>query len=816
MASDGGYVDIAEPCQSYKASTNYFLQWLWAEYKIRAPEAAKTHTFKSINDILRAAKTLAATAATVPATVIDSLRNAIKKRQEVLQIYQGMGSDDAAHEAFLRRLQETLEVLTPLLSVPLTTSASTSDSDLLLTTNRFSALCMHESTESFLSDAPFMSRAQEQPQKVLPDNTNLVTPGKKKPGIILEDDLITLAIEGVTFMLRLQKLRQRVENYWTAAAEWEMPFALASWLTSLAMSIVQIIAPQDLAFSIGFLMKRPDMALAFFSKAIISDPNIQPLTLMRETSQLFGLMLVIKKHAGPHPKNCKCHSTTTGSEAVTATTTTATAADQNTAVDKEEVIGYKRANSWSVQEISDFVVPEILGNIKQDLGGKRGIEMLERGYTPALPPKYLDLAQKLLSGQVSRREFHTRPLAAGPDHDMTLENLEQLKAAIRTTTCEPLYVPALETFEKHAAASIYTLSSGMGLLISSCKAYFWPRGVRQREWNCRLRPLRLAKNMKAELLPIIKVAKNLVANGKALMCYVQTAEDLLRSLEEYIEEERWDLYHRAPWTAGCHVNEMLCQAMFISHMLFSAFDIIPVALHLYNVLRRSVVKLDKIPVFEELCEFFRESVFYGMLPTVKFLTSFHCSLYYNWRDTMSGKCSPHRRPYYRESVYVNQHHSNHILNYEIMAKLHGIEGEEPFNESQRARLRSLRDNMTIDSYMEKAEIMARKEFEGPQPVANIDYFAIFNLCSEVLDCFGKLVFPFLIPDDRRYFAQAKDCNISVGKQTVDSILLAIDEEARKGSSARHVLIKIPAVTIAVMAFDTVDRNKTIVDLVWKV
>ncbi|KAF4904485.1 hypothetical protein CGCVW01_v013025 [Colletotrichum viniferum] len=809
MASDGGYIDVSEPCQSYKTSTNYFVQWLWAEYTIRAPEAAKTHTFKSTKDILHAAKTLAATAATVPSTVIASLRNAINKRQEVLQIYQGMGSDDAAHEAFLRRLQETLEILTPLLSIPLATSASTSDTDLLLTTNRFSALRMHEPTESFLSDTPFMPQAQDQPQKASPDDVNFATPGNGTPGIILEDDLVTLAIEGVIFILRLHKLRQRVENYWTDAAEGKMPFALASWLTSLAMSIVQDIAPQELAFSIGFLTMNPDMALAFFSKASNQNPKIQPSTLMRETIQFFDLILVINKHARKHPKNSKRKSTKTVNEAALTT-------DQIITVEKEEVIGYKRAKSWTVQEISDFVIPEMLANIKQDLDGKRAIEMLERGFSPALSRKDLDLVEKLLSGQLSMREFHTRPLNADTDHDMTPENLEQLKAAKRTSTCEPLFVPSLEVFDKQAAASITTLCSGMGLLISSYNAYYFPRGVRQSEWNCRLRPLRLAKNMKTKLLPIIKVAKNLFANREAATYTVKTAEDLLHSLEEYIEERRWDVYHRAPWTAGCHVNEILYHASLIGLMLFNGFEIIPAALHLYNVLRRSVVKLDEIPVFEDLCEFFREPVFYGMLPTTKFLTNHHCSLYYNWRDTMPGNCTPQRRPYYRESLFVNQHHSNHILNYETVAMLHGIEGEEPFKESQRARLRSLHRNMSIDSYLEKAEIMARKEFEGPHPVANIDYFAIFNLCIEVLESFGKLVFPFLSPKDRRYFAQAEDYNIIVGKQTVGSILSAIDEESKKGSSRRHILITIPAVTAAVRAFEKVDRNKKIHDLVWKV
>lgn len=68
-------------------------------------------------------------------------------------------------------------------------------------TNRFSALHMHEPTETFLSDTPFMPQAQEQPQKASPDDANLATPGNGTPGIILEDDLVTLAIEGVRFIL---------------------------------------------------------------------------------------------------------------------------------------------------------------------------------------------------------------------------------------------------------------------------------------------------------------------------------------------------------------------------------------------------------------------------------------------------------------------------------------------------------------------------------------------------------------------------------------------------------------------------------------
>lgn len=60
---------------------------------------------------------------------------------------------------------------------------------------------MHEPTETFLSDTPFMPQSQEQPQKASPDDANLATSGNGTPGIILKDDMVTLAIEGVIFIL---------------------------------------------------------------------------------------------------------------------------------------------------------------------------------------------------------------------------------------------------------------------------------------------------------------------------------------------------------------------------------------------------------------------------------------------------------------------------------------------------------------------------------------------------------------------------------------------------------------------------------------
>ncbi|KAF4482538.1 putative amidohydrolase YtcJ [Colletotrichum fructicola Nara gc5] len=702
IAFDGGAANIAEPYQSYKTSTKYFLQWLWIEYKLRAPEAAKTHTFKSTKDILRAAETLAATAITVPPTVIRSLRNAISKRQEVLRIYQGLGSDDAAHEAFLRRLQETLKLLTPLVPKPSSTHASTSELESLVAANRFSALHIQEATESPLTDT-----FPPETQKRHPESGPAISASVDEE-IVLEDDSIMKKYEAIreafAFIRDLYNLRIRLEQYWTDAAEGKLSFAIASWLTSAVVSQIQTFAPTAWPGSSQLLIEHTGLATAIYSQDK-TNKAIDALKIMSEIHHLHQLVILVWKQAGHAPKNL---------------------ANPSTAMYIEELLEAK--------------------------------EFLE-------------------------------------------------KSIIRNSTSEPLIILARQVLQTRQKVLSSTLYAGIQILVSSSKAFFWPRGVKQKEWNCGLRPLRLAMDMKKKLVPMTQVIKGFIVHGMAVPLLLKQTEDFHSALDEYTRGVRWDLYHQASWIAGCHLNELLVGAVVLGQALYDAIPVIPAVLHLYNVLCMFDVGLPKIKVLEELCEFFKNAAFNGKRPKANFLTHSRCSLYYDWKKAVEFGDHLVRRPYLHESMYLAQHPSEHIIDHETMAKLFDINAKLPFNEATEARLRSLRKGMDMETYLDKAERMAKKDFEPCNPVANINYFDIFNVCTKVLDTFGTILYENLkvSPED----------TVVLGSKMVEPVLKTVDESRNKGRSVRKNLRHQPLLKDAISAFDKVDRNMALQDLCWE-
>ncbi|KAF4820532.1 hypothetical protein CGCSCA5_v003802 [Colletotrichum siamense] len=381
MASDGGRVDVAEPYQAYKTATNYVLQWLWIEYRLRAPEAAKTNKFKSTKDILRAAKILAATAASVPSTVIHSLRNAINKRQEVLKVYQNLGSDDAAHEAFLHRLEETLKVLEPLVPKLSTPSESTSGLDSTVATNRFSTLGIQEPTESSSIDT-FLPETQKKHPDTPEDEA--ATPVSVDGDIVLEDDSIMIRYksmcEAMTFICDLYNLRIRLETYWTDVAKGKMPFALASWLTSAAVSQIQSFAPLTWPGSMQYLVDNTDLVAELYSQTKKTE-EVAASTIISEIHNLDHLMALVWNKGGHPPKGLELPTPVVYIDALSG----AKVDISSMSTYKKHVVGPKNVKPWDTLETYAFVIPEILDNIEQALGGKRPIETLRKDFNAISP-----------------------------------------------------------------------------------------------------------------------------------------------------------------------------------------------------------------------------------------------------------------------------------------------------------------------------------------------------------------------------------------------------------------------------------------------
>jgi hypothetical protein len=92
-------------------------------------------------------------------------------------------------------------------------------------------------------------------------------------------------------------------------------------------------------------------------------------------------------------------------------------------------------------------------------------------------------------------------------------------------------------------------------------------------------------------------------------------------LDEYLAENRFDLYYQSPWTAGFHMCEILHRSIDAGLRLFNSEGRVGVVLHVYNALRQ-LKSIDAIPLLDDLCEVFRREMFLSSLPTENFSSHF--------------------------------------------------------------------------------------------------------------------------------------------------------------------------------------------------
>lgn len=95
--------------EAYKESTKYPLDWLRSQIRLKSSQPCPR--FQSTSEILNAAYAVQQQGIPVPSSVVAKLSDAIKKRREVLALFQSAtdcpNEGNASHEAFIDRyLQE--------------------------------------------------------------------------------------------------------------------------------------------------------------------------------------------------------------------------------------------------------------------------------------------------------------------------------------------------------------------------------------------------------------------------------------------------------------------------------------------------------------------------------------------------------------------------------------------------------------------------------------------------------------------------------------------------------------------------------------
>ena len=115
---------------------------------------------------------------------------------------------------------------------------------------------------------------------------------------------------------------------------------------------------------------------------------------------------------------------------------------------------------------------------------------------------------------------------------------------------------------------------------------------------------------------------NLLSDKTCFPCRcTQTLAFHLQKLEadllQYASHNCWDVFFQSPWVAGNHALEMLDLCHYYGMKLFGYRHYVGAVLHTYNVLQQ-LAGLEKVPLFESLCEQYGQTFFPGGRPEANF------------------------------------------------------------------------------------------------------------------------------------------------------------------------------------------------------
>ncbi|KIW22022.1 uncharacterized protein PV07_12580 [Cladophialophora immunda] len=192
------------------------------------------------------------------------------------------------------------------------------------------------------------------------------------------------------------------------------------------------------------------------------------------------------------------------------------------------------------------------------------------------------------------------------------ENYESPESGFTPSDMNPLLSDISAFLESPSENPNLSLVFGLHLLLEAYRSFIWNTNAATKI-NCRLQALRFAKDMKE------MVQKALPQSGDPMVRKILVVD--ASYLDEYLAENRFDLYYQSPWTAGFHMCEILHYSIDAGLRLFNSGGRVGAVLHIYNALRQ-LKFIAAIPLLDDLCEVFRREIFLGSLPTENFSSHF--------------------------------------------------------------------------------------------------------------------------------------------------------------------------------------------------
>ena len=412
--------------------------------------------------------------------------------------------------------------------------------------------------------------------------------------------------------------------------------------------------------------------------------------------------------------------------------------------------------------------------------------------------------------------------------DQIQESMRQLLASKRAIASleisekdehisEPL-LPLMNQILSNTNASIPThLVFGMEMLLSTYKAFLWLDGKPNKR-NCRIIALQFANevsgNMSAAVSAIDTIGECREPAVVEHSLYLQIRAE---SLKKYACEQRFDLYYQAPWTAGCHIVEILDVAFSQGLHLCCDLGYVCAVLHLYNALRRLDTPINKILLLEQLCQMLLDPLFLGTLPRENFSSHFRRTMGQPMKKkndsdrntpVLSKATATSLRRVVRStlSVFYELHGSYYQPTSDFWVRIYTNPGIRRPSRTQVRDVTNLVHSKPFNVSLEKIKTRVLPEFNSEIPVMRINFFAVFRFCLKLLQDLGETL-------DQHPGISAQGKGVPLGFAWADHILDSIVEHL-KDDSKRRMISYWRQLNVTKTVFTKVEGTISVSDFLW--
>ena len=342
---------------------------------------------------------------------------------------------------------------------------------------------------------------------------------------------------------------------------------------------------------------------------------------------------------------------------------------------------------------------------------------------------------------------------------------------------EPEEEPAYMPIYARQTPSVF----GLMLLVESTKSFVFPENTSPQTMNCRLKALKLARDLKASVMavkesrPIIPGSRDNypICTDDKLIKGLKLLED---DLSAFLTQARWDFYYQAPWVAGGQMLWMLSQANDYGMVLCNRRRYVGAVLHLYNCLKQ-LGQMEAEPVLlERLYDILGQQVFRSASPPR--MDFFKVWARYVGRELPYDPLLHHACPFYesyspqedrlkfkpRDRLWrvatqkfqddkrislskISHFYALESIQYEVNSEegtatlarmLHVKEKGGDATDEETAKVRDILSSEFLAITLEKMQPAIVSELEGEFPVAKINWFAVYLTCTGVLESLGRL------------------------------------------------------------------------------